>query len=35
MIRLRSLGECVIEIGETRIGPQQEVLFAVLLTLLL
>ena len=35
MIRLRSLGECVIEIGETRIGPQQEMLFAVLLRLLL
>ena len=35
MIRLRSLGECVIEVGETRIGPQQEVLFALLVALVL
>lgn len=35
MIRLRSLGECVIEVGERRIVPQQEVLFATLLVLIL
>ncbi len=33
MIRLRALGQCVIEIGENRIGPDAEILFALQLYL--
>src|SRR5688572_26098081 len=32
-IRLRTLGGCAIEVGETRIGPDSAVLFAFLLYL--
>jgi DNA-binding SARP family transcriptional activator len=35
VIRLRSLGQCLIEVGETRIGPNSEILFAALLYLIL
>ena len=34
MIRLRSLGECVIDLGEVQVGPPSEVLFALLLYLI-
>ena len=33
MVKLRTLGECVAEIGDTRLGPDAERLFAVLLCL--
>ncbi|HSJ65894.1 MAG TPA: AAA family ATPase, partial [Gemmatimonadaceae bacterium] len=33
MVKLRTLGECVAEIGPTRLGPDAERLFAVLLCL--
>jgi DNA-binding SARP family transcriptional activator len=33
MVKLRTLGECVAEIGSTRLGPDAERLFAVLLCL--
>ena len=33
MVKLRTLGECVAEIGATRLGPDAERLFAVLLCL--
>jgi len=33
MIKLRALGQCVIEIGENRVGPDAELLFALQLYL--
>ena len=33
MVKLRTLGECVIEVGENRIGPDSKVVFALLLYL--
>ena len=33
MVRLRSLGECLIELGGVRVDPESEVLFALLLHL--
>jgi len=33
MVRLRTLGECVIEVGENRIGPDSKVVFGLLLYL--
>ena len=33
MVRLRAIGECVIEVGEGRIGPDAELAFALLLVL--
>ena len=33
MIRLRTLGACVIHVGDTVVGPDAERLFAVLLYL--
>jgi DNA-binding SARP family transcriptional activator/tetratricopeptide (TPR) repeat protein len=33
MVRIRTLGECVIEVGENRIGPDSKVVFAILLYL--
>ena len=33
MLRLRALGECVIEVGGARLGPDSERLFAALLYL--
>ena len=33
MVKLRTLGECVIEVGDTRIAPDSKVLFALLLYL--
>jgi DNA-binding SARP family transcriptional activator len=35
MVRLRSLGQCVIEIGETRLTPAAERMFAITLYLVL
>ncbi|HEU4630613.1 MAG TPA: AAA family ATPase, partial [Gemmatimonadaceae bacterium] len=35
MVRLRAIGECVIEVGSTRIGPEAERAFALLLVLTL
>ncbi|MDQ3698940.1 MAG: AAA family ATPase [Gemmatimonadota bacterium] len=33
MVRLRTLGQCVVEIGETKFGPEAELLFALVLYL--
>ncbi|HEU4565341.1 MAG TPA: AAA family ATPase [Gemmatimonadaceae bacterium] len=33
MVRLRTLGQCVAEVGTSRLGPEAEILFAVLLCL--
>ncbi|MFN2398823.1 MAG: AAA family ATPase [Gemmatimonadaceae bacterium] len=35
MIRLKSLGQCVIEAGSSRLGPETEILFGVLLYLVM
>ena len=31
MIRLRALGRCVVEVGDQRVTPESDVLFALLL----
>ena len=35
MIRLRAVGECVIDVGGERVGPDAELAFALLLVLTL
>lgn len=35
MVRLRAVGECLIEVGEGRVGPDAEMAFALLLVLTL
>src|SRR5688572_28455210 len=35
IVKLRALGQCMFEVGETRIGPEAELLFGTLLYLVL
>ena len=35
VVRLRAIGECAIDVGPTRVGPDAELAFAVLLVLVM